>query len=50
MLGTTAGMLITDVSAVLLADRMGNRVPLKAIRFITAVLFGTLGLWTLLSG
>jgi Ca2+/H+ antiporter, TMEM165/GDT1 family len=34
---------------VLLANRMGNRVPLKAIRFVAAGLFGALGVWTLLS-
>ncbi len=28
---------------------MGNRVPLKAIRFVAAGLFGALGVWTLLS-
>ena len=47
VLGTTAGMLIADVPAVLLADRMGNRIPLKAIRFVAAGLFLTLGIWTL---
>jgi len=49
VLGTTVGMLIADVPAVLLADRMGNRVPQKAIRFVAAVAFGALGLWTLLA-
>jgi hypothetical protein len=27
---------------------MGNRGPLKAIRFLAAGLFGALGVWTLL--
>ena len=48
VVGTTAGMLIADVPAILLADRMGNRIPLKAIRFVAAGLFLTLGIWTLL--
>jgi putative Ca2+/H+ antiporter (TMEM165/GDT1 family) len=48
ILGTTAGMLIADIPAVLLADRMGNRIPLKAIRFVAAGVFLALGVWTLL--
>jgi Ca2+/H+ antiporter, TMEM165/GDT1 family len=40
VLGTTVGMLIADVPA------SGNRVPLKAIRFVAAGLFDALGVWT----
>lgn len=34
---------------VLIANRMGNRVPLKAIQVGVAGLFGAIGVWTLLS-
>src|SRR5207253_6280973 len=36
VLGTTAGMLVADVPAVLLAERMGNRIALNPIRFVAA--------------
>lgn len=47
--GTTAGMLVADVPAVLLADHFGHRLPLKAIRYVAAGLFLALGAWTLLA-
>ena len=50
VLGTTAGMLVADVPAVLLAERMGNRIPLNPIRFVAAGLLLALGVWTLLFG
>ncbi len=47
--GTTTGMLLADVPAVFFADRMGNRIPMRAVRWIAATLFAALGLWTLLA-
>lgn len=41
--GTTAGMLLADVPAVLLADRASGRIPFKAIRYIAAALFAAMG-------
>ena len=41
--GTTAGMLLADVPAVLLADRASTRIPFKAIRYIAATLFAAMG-------
>jgi putative Ca2+/H+ antiporter (TMEM165/GDT1 family) len=49
VLGTTDRDAHCRRPCVLLANRMGNRVPLKAIRFVAAGLFGTVGVWTLLS-
>ncbi|MDQ6619222.1 MAG: TMEM165/GDT1 family protein [Pseudomonadota bacterium] len=46
--GTTIGMLLADVPAVLLADRLGSRLPVRAIRRVAAALFLVLGVWTLL--
>jgi putative Ca2+/H+ antiporter (TMEM165/GDT1 family) len=47
VLGTTFGMMIANVPAVVLGDRIAERLPLKPIRIITAVLFLLLGLATL---
>ena len=43
-MGTTLGMMIADVPAVYLGDILGNRIPLKAVRIIAAVIFLLLGL------
>jgi putative Ca2+/H+ antiporter (TMEM165/GDT1 family) len=42
--GTTAGMLIADVPAVLLGVRAAVKIPLKAIRYIAASLFAAMGI------
>lgn len=41
--GTTTGMLLADVPAVLLADRASGKIPFKAIRYIAAALFAAMG-------
>jgi len=46
--GTTLGMLIANVPAVLLGDRLGDRLPVRLIRLIVAAMFASLGLVTLL--
>ena len=45
--GTTLGMLIADVPAVFVADRFAERMPLRLIRTIAALIFGALGVATL---
>lgn len=47
--GTTTGMLLADVPAVLLAERATNVVPLKYVRIGAASLFFGLGLWGLIA-
>lgn len=47
VLGTTFGMMLANVPAVLLGDRIAERLPLKPIRIVTAILFLLLGLATL---
>lgn len=47
--GTTTGMLLADIPAVFLANRMGERGPLRTIRWIAAALFMALGFWTLMA-
>lgn len=45
--GTTLGMLIADVPAVLLGERVARAVPMTLVHGIAAVLFALLGLATL---
>ena len=47
MLGTTLGMMIANVPAVLLGNALIERVPLKAVRIVAALLFLAIGLWLL---
>lgn len=49
VLGTTLGMLLANVPAVLLGDRLLRRLPLRIIRWLAAACFILTGLWTLLA-
>lgn len=42
--GTTVGMLIADVPAVLLGGKASLKLPLKAIRYVAAALFAVIGI------
>jgi putative Ca2+/H+ antiporter (TMEM165/GDT1 family) len=42
--GTTVGMLIADVPAVLLGDKASLKIPFKAIRYTAAALFAAIGI------
>jgi Ca2+/H+ antiporter, TMEM165/GDT1 family len=44
---TTLGMMLANTPAVLLGDRIVERISLKATRFAAALLFLVLGLWQL---
>ncbi|MBL8415580.1 MAG: TMEM165/GDT1 family protein [Propionivibrio sp.] len=46
--GTTLGMMIANVPAVLLGDRIAERLPVRTVHFIAAALFAVLGFATLL--
>lgn len=46
--GSTAGMLVANVPVVFLGARFANRLPLRAARLGSALLFAALGLWVLL--
>ncbi|MDR2261476.1 MAG: TMEM165/GDT1 family protein [Azoarcus sp.] len=48
VLGTTLGMLIADVPAVIAGDRLGKKLPVKAIHIVAAAVFAVLGVATLL--
>jgi len=45
--GTTLGMMLANIPAVILGDRLAGRLPLKAIRYTAAVVFAALGVITL---
>jgi putative Ca2+/H+ antiporter (TMEM165/GDT1 family) len=46
--GTTLGMMIANVPAVLLGDRIANRMPVRLVHTIAAAIFALLGVATLL--
>jgi putative Ca2+/H+ antiporter (TMEM165/GDT1 family) len=48
VLGTTLGMVLANVPAVWIGDRLATRVPMHAVRVVAAVLFIMIGAVTLL--
>ena len=48
--GTTLGMMIANVPAVLVGDAAAGRLPLKAIRLVAAAAFAAVGVWILVAG
>jgi putative Ca2+/H+ antiporter (TMEM165/GDT1 family) len=46
--GTTLGMLIADVPAIFLGDRIATRIPVKLVHSIAAAIFAALGIAILL--
>ena len=46
--GTTLGMMIANVPAVLLGDRIAGRMPVRLVHGIAAAIFAALGVATLL--
>jgi putative Ca2+/H+ antiporter (TMEM165/GDT1 family) len=47
--GTTFGMMIANVPAVILGDRIANRLPVKLVHRVAAAIFAVLGVATLLA-
>ncbi|HEY8907563.1 MAG TPA: TMEM165/GDT1 family protein [Rhodoferax sp.] len=48
VMGTTLGMLIADVPAVFVGDKLAARIPMKLVHAIAAAVFALLGVATLL--
>ena len=48
VIGTTLGMLIADVPAVFIGDKLANKIPMKLVHSVAAAIFALLGLATLL--
>ncbi len=48
VIGTTLGMLIADVPAVFVGDKLASKIPMKLVHSIAAGVFAVLGMGTLL--
>jgi putative Ca2+/H+ antiporter (TMEM165/GDT1 family) len=48
VIGTTLGMLIADVPAVFIGDKLAQKIPVKLVHIVAAALFALLGIATLL--
>jgi putative Ca2+/H+ antiporter (TMEM165/GDT1 family) len=48
--GTTIGMMLANVPAVLIGEAAATRLPLKYIRWAAAASFAAIGLWILIAG
>lgn len=45
--GTTFGMMIANVPAVIMGDRIANKIPVRVVHAIAAAIFAVLGVMTL---
>ena len=50
VIGTTLGMMLADVPAVFVGDRLADRIPIRWVHGVAAAIFAGLGVWTLLGG
>lgn len=48
IIGTTMGMLIADVPAVWIGDKLSEKIPVKVVRIISALLFIVIGIFVAL--
>ena len=48
VIGTTLGMLIADVPAVFIGDRIAEKIPMRLVHAIAAAVFAALGIATLM--
>ncbi|HBN16116.1 TMEM165/GDT1 family protein [Pseudohongiella sp. SYSU M77423] len=48
VLGTTLGMMIANIPAVYVGDKLADRLPVRAIHIVAAIIFAALGIATLL--
>jgi putative Ca2+/H+ antiporter (TMEM165/GDT1 family) len=48
VIGTTLGMLLADVPAVFIGNKLANRIPMKLVHSIAAAIFAVLGVATFL--
>jgi putative Ca2+/H+ antiporter (TMEM165/GDT1 family) len=50
VLGTTLGMMIANVPAVILGERIAHKIPIRLVHAIVALIFAGLGIAALLGG
>ena len=48
-IGTTAGMMLANVPAVLLGEAVTKIIPLKYVRITAALIFAAIGLWVVVA-
>lgn len=48
VIGTTLGMLIADVPAVFVGDKLASRIPMRLVHAVAAMIFALLGIASLL--
>ncbi|MEK9804419.1 MAG: TMEM165/GDT1 family protein, partial [Curvibacter sp.] len=48
VIGTTLGMMLANVPAVLIGDRLAGRLPIRLVHAVAALIFAALGVATLL--
>jgi Ca2+/H+ antiporter, TMEM165/GDT1 family len=48
VIGTTLGMLLADVPAVFIGDKLASKIPMRLVHSIAAAIFAVLGVATLL--
>jgi len=48
VMGTTLGMMLANIPAVMLGDRLADRLPVKTIRYVVAFVFAVLGVATII--
>ena len=48
VMGTTLGMLIADVPAVFVGDKLANKIPMPLVHMVAAAMFAVLGVATLM--
>jgi putative Ca2+/H+ antiporter (TMEM165/GDT1 family) len=46
VIGTTCGMLLADVPAVFVGDKLASKIPMKIVHSIAALIFALLGVAT----
>jgi putative Ca2+/H+ antiporter (TMEM165/GDT1 family) len=49
IVGTTAGMMLANVPAVLLGEVVTKIIPLKYVRIAAALIFAAIGLWVVIA-
>jgi Ca2+/H+ antiporter, TMEM165/GDT1 family len=50
VIGTTLGMMLANIPAVFVGDRIAEKLPVRTIRITAAMVFATLGVLTIASG
>lgn len=47
IMGTTLGMMIANLPVIFIGEKAAGKIPLKTVRITASIMFGILGIWTL---